>query len=130
LIVSQDIDGVRAAALELMVESLREEDTDRVVANLLAQNASPETLAKAMPRRTLADAYYSYAHYIMWLRSMRVSEVQIDLLADEAEGLRAIETARQEFERDHPGCPRCSTRQYSRSPIKCRKCGMDFTKGR
>lgn len=129
--VTQDMDGVRHAALELMVESLRAEDVDRVVENLIAQDADPETLAKALPRRSLPNAYYDYAAYIMWLRSMRDADVDMEILADEAEGLRAIESAWQQYERDHPPCPQCGTRQLSRNALSCRKnCGAKFERRR
>jgi hypothetical protein len=130
LIVTNDMEGVRQAALELMVISLKEEDTDRQIRNLLDQEASPETLAKVMPVRKVADGYYSYAIYLMWLRGMLDSNVELALLADEAEGLRTLQTARQQFERDHPACPGCGIRQYSTAPIRCRngRCGMDFRK--
>jgi hypothetical protein len=130
--VTQDMDGVREAAVELMVESLKQEDVDRVVENLILHDAEPETLAKAVPRRSLSAAYYEWATYLMWIRGMRDSGVEMEILADEAEGLRAIEAARQEFERDYPGCPQCGTRQYSRFAMSCRKsaCGAKFEKGR
>jgi hypothetical protein len=128
--VTQDIDEVRQAALELMVESLKEEDTERQLANLLAQGEAPEALAKMLPRRTLVDAYYLYAEYLMWLRATRDADVDVEILADEAEGLRAIEAARQEYEREHPACPECGNRQYSRFAVSCRisRCGAKFEK--
>lgn|GEM_PF-6125091 len=128
MIVTQDNAGIRTAALELMVESLREEDTNRQLDNLLMQDPSPETVAKLMPARKLADGFYPYASYLMWLRGMIASNIDVSIYADEAEGLREIETAAQQFAREHPACPRCETRQYSKTPISCRKCGMSFRK--
>lgn len=130
MIVSNDTEGVRQAALELMVISLKEEDTERQIRVLQSQEASAETLAKVMPLRKVADGYYSFALYLMWLRGMLDSDVELEILADEAEGLRAIQTARFEFERDHPACPQCGARQYSMKPISCRKCNMSFRKAR
>ena len=130
--VALDTDGVRQAALELMVFSLQEEDIDRQIGKLLHQDASPEMLAKVMPARKLADAYYTYAVYLMWLKGTLASGIELELLADEAEGLKAIDAARHEFEQTHPACPRCSVRQYSATPISCRnsKCAMKFRRER
>jgi hypothetical protein len=132
VIVTQDMNGVRQAALELMVESLGAKDVERVLSNLRAQDADEFTLAKALPVRDLPDAYYDFASYILWLRSMRNSGVEVSILADEAEGLLAIEDARQEFELSHPACSQCRTRQYSSTAIRCRNsmCGMEFRKAR
>jgi hypothetical protein len=126
------MDGVRQAALELMVESLDAEDVERQLDNLRAQDADEETLAKVMPMRTMADGFYDFASYILWIRGLIDSNVEIPIMADEAEGLRALEAARQEFERSHPACPQCGTRQYSSTAMRCRKsrCGMDFRKSR
>jgi tRNA(Ile2) C34 agmatinyltransferase TiaS len=59
---------------------------------------------------------------------MREANIDIEVLADEAEGLRAIEDALHEYDRAHPGCPRCGVRQYSATSILCRKCGLNFRK--
>jgi hypothetical protein len=132
VIVSQDMESVRQAALELMVESLKEEDTGRQLGSLLQQESevAPETLIKIVPARKLASGFYEFAAYLMWLRGMNEADVELTIFADEAEGLLALRAARQDFEQSHPACPRCSVRQYSSTPIVCRKCGMNFKKGR
>jgi hypothetical protein len=132
LIVSEDTASVRQACIELFEESLHEDDTNRALENLVAQEADPETLKKALPVRTLVNAFYEYAAYLMWLRGMLSSDVELEILADEAEGLRTLEAARQEFERAHPACPQCRFRQYSTAPMTCRNraCRMDFRKKR
>src|SRR5579864_6689485 len=104
------MDGVRQAALELMKESLGAADVERQLDSLCAQDADEATLAKVIPVRTMADGFYSFAAHIFWMRKMIDSNVQITVLSDEAEGLCAIEAARQEFERDHPPCPKCGKR--------------------
>ena len=133
MIVTQDINAVREAAVELMKESLKEGDIERQIENVLLHGGAEEsTLAKLMPVRTVADGFYNFATYLMWLRGMMDSGVEIVLTADEAEGLCAIEAARQEFERDHPACPQCGLRQYSRFAMSCRSsaCGAKFEKKR
>jgi hypothetical protein len=103
---------------------------DRQINNVLLDEDGLAALAKLMPRRSLTDAYYVYAEYLMWLRAMRDADVDVEILADEAEGLRAIEAARQEYEREHPACPECGVRQYSRFAMSCRisRCGAKFEK--
>jgi len=132
VIVTHCMDGVRQAALELMKESLGAADVERQLDNLCAQDADEATLAKVIPVRTMADGFYSYAAHILWMRKMIASNVEISVLADEAEGLCAIEDAVHEFERDHPPCPKCGKRQYSSTAMRCRngRCGMDFRKQR
>jgi hypothetical protein len=130
VIVSRDTESIRQAALELMVESLKREDTERQLGALHDQDAGPEMLLKIVPARKLANGFYDYAAYLMWLRGMIEADVKLPILADEAEGLVAIRVARQEYEQAHPACPGCGARQYSTKPIHCRKCGMNFKKGR
>src|SRR5437867_9139801 len=114
-----------------MVESLKEAETERILDNLLEQGADEARLNKVLPKRRLAQGFYDCAQYLMWLRGMRDCGVELVILADEAEGLRALQLARQDFERDHPCCPRCSTRQFSTTALFCRNraCRMEFKKG-
>jgi tRNA(Ile2) C34 agmatinyltransferase TiaS len=58
------------------------------------------------------------------------ADVDITVFAEEAEGLRALASAQQQFERDHPACPQCGAQQYSTTPIKCRSCRLEFKKRR
>lgn len=130
MLVTQYMDGVRQAALELMEESLGAEDVERQLDNLSAQDADVSAIVKVLPVRTMADGFYDFASYILWIRSMIGSNVEMQLKADEAEGLCAIESAWNEFERDHPSCPQCGKRQYSSTATRCRngRCGMEFRK--
>jgi hypothetical protein len=132
LIVTQYMDGVRQAALELMKEPLGAEDLERQLASLRAQDADDSAMAKLMPVRTMADGFYDFATHAMWLRGMIESKVEVSILADEAEGLRAVEAAMHDFDRDHPACPQCGKRQYSSTAMRCRngRCGLEFRKKR
>jgi len=132
VIVTQSMDGIRQAALELMEESLGAEDVERQLDNLCAQDADEATLEKVIPVRTMADGFYEFASYLLWVRGILDANVEMSITADDAEGLRALEAARQQFERDHPACPQCGTRQYSSTEMRCRKgrCGMEFQKKR
>jgi hypothetical protein len=80
----------------------------------------------------MADGFYDFASYLLWVRGILDANVEMSITADDAEGLRALEAARQQFERDHPACPQCGTRQYSSTEMRCRKgrCGMEFQKKR
>jgi NADH pyrophosphatase NudC (nudix superfamily) len=133
MIVTQHMNGIRQAALELMVESLGADDTARQIESIMADDdlmAYAVSLAKTVPVRTVADGFYDYAAYLFWIRSMIDADVELTVLAEEAEGLRALAVAQQEFERDHPGCPQCGARQYSSTAMRCRSCRMEFRKKR
>lgn len=133
MIVTQDINGIRQAALELMVESLGADDLARQIESIMSDDdlmAYAVSLAKTVPVRTVADGFYDYAAYLFWIRSMIDADVELTILAEEAEGLRALAAAQQEFERDHPPCSQCGERQFSRTAIRCRSCRMEFKKRR
>jgi hypothetical protein len=133
MIVTQHMNGIRQAALELMVESLGADDLARQIESIMSGDdlmAYAVSIAKTVPVRTMADGFYDYAAYLFWIRSMIDADVDITILAEEAEGLRALAAAQHEFERDHPACPQCGERQSSRTPIKCRSCRLEFKKRR
>ncbi|MFL6310578.1 MAG: hypothetical protein ACJ71W_00605 [Terriglobales bacterium] len=133
MIVTQDMNGIRRAALELMVESLGADDLARQIESIMSGDdlmAYAVSLAKTVPVRTVAEGFYDYAAYLFWIRSMIDADVDITVLAEEAEGLRALASAQQQFERDHPACPQCGAQQYSTTPIKCRSCRLEFKKRR
>jgi|SRR3954468_11996050 hypothetical protein len=96
--VAKDRDGVQAAALEMMVESL----------------------SKTPPKRKLSDGYYKMAEYLFWLEGTK-EITQVAFTADEVNGLSALAQARQEFRATHPGCPRCGAANHFAS-FSCRKC--------
>jgi len=133
MIVTQNTEGIRQAALELMEESLGADDLARQIESLSAEEdlmAYAVSLAKTVPVRSVASGFYDYAAYLFWIRSMIDADVELTILAEEAEGLRALAAAQQEFERDHPACPQCGARQQSSTPIRCRVCRMEFKKRR
>jgi hypothetical protein len=127
------MDGIRQAALELLEESLGADDLARQIENLSAEEdlmTYAVALAKTVPVRSVAAGFYDYAAYLFWIRSMIDADVELTILAEEAEGLRALAIAQREFERDHPACPQCGARQSSSTPIRCRGCRMEFKKRR
>lgn len=114
-----------------MNESLGADDLARQIESLSAEEdlmAYAVALAKTVPVRSVASGFYDYAAYLFWIRSMIDADVELTILAEEAEGLRALAAAQQEFERDHPECPQCGARQHSSTAIRCRVCRMEFKK--
>ncbi|HLJ89577.1 MAG TPA: hypothetical protein VKZ53_22395 [Candidatus Angelobacter sp.] len=125
--VSQDHDGVRIAALELFEEQLHRHDADRALANaLISGDIDDALLAKLSPNSSLSPGYRDFVVYVLWLKSMIGAGVQFDLTDGEAEGLRAIEAARQEFVTKHPPCRYCGYFQYSTVSMRCHKCRKEL----
>jgi hypothetical protein len=123
---------IKTAAHELMVESLKQEATEKRISCLLDEDLSNvdfSVVVKAITARSLPAGYYDAATYLMWLRGILESGVALPVLADEAEGLSHIEAARCEFECGHPPCPRCGKRQFSTTVVICRNCKLNFKKG-
>ncbi len=125
ILVSQDVEGVRQAALELFKASLHEKDMDRVIANA-SQADDLGVLERVVREERLSPGYREWAEYLIWLKGKLDAGVTLELTADEAEGITAVVSARQQFESEHPQCAKCGTRQYSKVSLRCRGCSMEF----
>jgi hypothetical protein len=121
LLVTNDTEGLRMAALELFEAELYGPDLERQIGNL-PPGAGPEEIEKLARPRRLSPGYEDFLVYVLWLESMNSAGVQMQLNADEAEGLRAVAAARAEFRSNHPECPACGVRQYNTSARTCRRC--------
>ena len=111
ILVSQDVEGIRMAALEIFEESMNSADLERRLSRLGPDD--PQVL-KLLPQRDLADGYYDWALYLLWLKSKMNAGVEFEMLyADEAEGLSALSLAMQDFEKKHPRCACCGERGHS-----------------
>ncbi|HLJ87762.1 MAG TPA: hypothetical protein VKZ53_13130 [Candidatus Angelobacter sp.] len=125
--VSQDHDGVRMAAVELFEQQLHSQDADRALANAsISGEIDDALLAKLCPNSNLSPGYRDFVVYMLWLKSMMHAGVQFHLTDGEAEGLRAIEAARQEFVGKHPPCRYCGAFQYSTVSMRCHKCRKEL----
>ena len=125
--VARDPEGVRMA-----LEAIFEEDFVRARIEREAAGANPETRARMesrLPARTLSPGYYRFAQHLFHLDAQRKAGIVFasgDLAAFEVEGLLALDRARGEFERRHPSCSSCGTRQENRFSPECCGCGVKF----
>jgi len=111
------------AALEILKESLNNERLQRQLSRI--EPDDPQML-KLLPARKLADGYYDWVMYLLWLRNKMSAGVEFgEVFADEAEGITAIALATQDFERDHPQCPACGERGY-RGMRRCPNCTREL----
>jgi len=123
--VARDTEGLRMAALGLLEEAYQRECIKSAV-----QRADAETRARAlddMDPRTLSPGYYGQAAYLFDLATMfelGISYGPADLTREDVIGLVAIRSAKAEFEREHPSCPRCGVRQDNCFTAQCRGCHM------
>jgi hypothetical protein len=109
--VSQDAEGLRMAALELMEDAL---DAGQREANeqLAEYSGDPElVLRAAQPKRTLSPGYYMWLGYVAETiaepleAGIAFSEANVD--ADEILALGILSEARAKFRRMHPPCSGC-----------------------
>lgn len=127
IVVARDYEGLKIAARELLEESLRADDRERLEA--LAEQAPnrEEILARtAEATRTLADGYYTRIAYLVLLERARElgSAFRLEELeATEFHGLVMLEAARAEFATDHPPCPGCGAPRATPFATRCSKCG-------
>lgn len=100
--VERDLEGLRKAAMEVFMESLSNNST-------------------AAPIRQLAEGYYAHVEYLLWLKSrQRVAEV--NLTAEDVDGICAVEAAHDEFTEKYPRCGACGHRvsKFLMSMHKCK----------
>jgi hypothetical protein len=125
ILVAQDVQGIRDAALDLFERSLSAPGLERALANA-AQAGNLQELERIMPESKLSPGYLSFVSYLLWLEGMMGVGAQFKLYADEAEGLRALQMARDEFEREHPRCAACGAAQFTKFAKSCGSCGQKF----
>lgn len=123
--VSQDCEGLQMAAFDLFERSMSADGLERAITNASLLGDLQE-LERIMPERKYSPGYLSFLCYLLWLGKMMDVGVQFLLFADEAEGLRAVNLARQEFEHEHPACCACGTPQATRFAKSCSACGQKF----
>src|ERR1700694_6214393 len=104
--VSQDCEGLQMAAFDLFERSMSADGLERAITNA-SLSGDLQELERIMPERKYSPGYLSFLCYLLWLEKMMDVGVQFKLYADEAEGLRALKLARQEFESEHPACGSC-----------------------
>jgi hypothetical protein len=85
-----------------------------------------QLIEQSVPPRTLAEGYYVWVAYLVWLLRA-VDHVQFrELHAADVEGLKIVIDARNEFLRHHPRCARCGA-MNDKFAMNCCECRLDFT---
>jgi hypothetical protein len=117
--VTGDVAGVRKAIQEFFNEGFAFPEYEKMARDTQPMHHA-EMRAKMLPPRTLADGYYTWVFYLVWLE--RILEVaQISLFAVEAEGLVVLKQERNRFQAKHPPCPHCGMPNEEHA-FYCREC--------
>lgn len=124
ILVAQDVEGIRAAALEIFEQSIGTERLERQLSRLPSDDPQRE---KLLPASKLSEGYYDWVLYLLWLRNKLAAGIEFkEIMADEAEGLTAIALALQDFEREHPRCCHCGERGF-RGMRVCPNCAKEVS---
>lgn len=123
--VERDYQNLRIAAREVFEEGLA---WKRVQRRLLLDRVPDraEFIEQCMPARNLADGYYAWIDYLLWLSTMHDVVSFRDLTASEAEGIRLVRAARDEFAARHVHCPKCGELN-DRAAVGCSSCATPFS---
>jgi hypothetical protein len=125
IVVAQDVEGLRQAALEIFVQTMENDALERRLGSIAPDDMAQ--IEKLLPSKTVAPGYYEQALYLLWLEGKMNAGIQFkDIAADEAEGLTALQRARQQFNHDHPPCPHCGTRVKFRGQKSCMQCHQEL----
>jgi hypothetical protein len=126
IVPAQDVEGLRQAALEMFVQTMENEELEGRL-----RSSAPDDLAqmeKLLPNKTLAPGYYEQVLYLLWFEDKLNAGITFsEISADEAEGMAALQRARQQFQQEHPQCPHCGTRVKYRGQKGCMKCHREFS---
>jgi hypothetical protein len=123
--VEKDYANLRIAAREYYEEgwAFRKAQRTLLLDPKMADRAG--FISRSLPKRSVAEGYYEWIGYIAWLASMHEFVHFRDLLAIEAEGMKIIAAARDEFLRHRASCPKCGALN-ERKALGCSECGMRF----
>ena len=125
--VERDTDGLQQA-----VRTLFEEAYIRHGLKSVLEQADEETCARALndlPPREISPSYFLRAEYLLQLSTsleLGVTFSAHDLTRLDVAGLRAVRSARADYERDHPQCPACGERQPLPGLAECVDCHAKF----
>lgn len=127
--VERDMEGLQVALRELFEEAYLREAVAGVMER--ADEAARARALDDLPERSLSPGYYDRSTYLLDLASAIDCGVTYDaglLCRDDVRGLQVLKRAKNEFERDHPPCPRCGTRQDNKWVTVCRSCSLTFSR--
>lgn len=121
--VERDGEGLQMALLWLLEEALVRGRIAKAVA--ASSDHEVERLEAEIPDRELSPGYFKRAGYLLDLSTQLELGIPIDpasITPSDVVGIRAVRSARAEFEREHPGCPRCGERQDNNVMRVCWAC--------
>lgn len=127
--VERDAEGLRRAGRELFEESFFEDAMQPVLDRLGDDPEACERLLAERPPRTLSPGYYDRCAYLLDLGAAMETGAAYaaeQLSRHDVVGLQAIRKAKLEFEREHPACGVCGTRQDNRFMVQCKSCRTKF----
>jgi NADH pyrophosphatase NudC (nudix superfamily) len=128
--VERDHEGLHTALVGLFEEAFQKSAIEE--ASRAADKEQRKRMLDEIPARSLSPGYYARATYILDLGRAIETGVTYSaetLAREDVRGLQALARAKAEFEREHPACSGCGTRQDNRFAMKCRGCGVKFTRG-
>jgi hypothetical protein len=123
--VERDAAGLQIAVRELFEETLFEESMRPLLAKVGDDPEMRERIYAEAPERTLSPGYYDRCAYLLDLGSAIEAGAVYSadtLQRSDVTGLLAVRAAKAAFERDHPSCPACGTRQDNRYMKQCKSC--------
>lgn len=127
--IERDGHGLQQAVLSLFEESLVRHRNRTAMERAKDDPETLDALESEIPERELTPGYFARASYLIDLQNkieMRFPMDAATLTEADWIGVRAVATARAEFEREHPGCPRCGERQDNRHMRVCPFCNYQI----
>ena len=121
--VERDGEGLQMALLWLLEEALVRGRIAKAVAS--ASDYEVTRLEAEIPDREISPGYFTRAGYLLGLSTDLELGIPIDpasISPSDVIGIRAVRAARAEFDREHPGCPRCGERQDNNVMRVCWAC--------
>ncbi len=121
--------------LQLALRSLFEEALIRHRMESAMEASSGYELARLeaeLPERELSPGYFTRAGYLLDLSTAIEMGIPMDpatLTHADVMGIRAVRSARADYEREHPACPACGERQDNRHMKHCYACHIEFARG-
>lgn len=84
-----------------------------------------EFLQRVIPQRSLAEGYYAWIDYLIWLSATHDIVPFRELSAIEVEGIKIIRAARDKFLSDRVRCGKCGSLN-DKHALACSECGERF----
>jgi hypothetical protein len=122
--VERDYPNLAIAAREVFEEGW----SFRKVERTLRQNDVRERadlIQKVVGKRTLAEGYYEWVSYLLWLSRMHEIVEFHGLLFIEVRGIEVVREQKTLFMAAHPGCYKCGA-MNEKFAMRCVECKADL----